>query len=280
MSTRPELRRSSSSSSNSLSGSATGSPLTDDHVALDVHAHRAGLERRRAPAPRARRTAEHGADARHELARGERLGDVVVGAELEAHDLVDLAVLRRDHDDRHVRALAQVRHTSVPDMPGSMRSSSTRSAPCWSNCATASVPVAGDADLEALLAEHERQGVGEGLLVLDDEHTGHGVDSLSGAGDVGCGLQGQPQGERRALALHRPHGALAAVVDADVLDDGQAEAGATGDARARRIDAVEPLEDAGLLALGDADALVGHGDLDRVVRRSRAATATRVRAGE
>ena len=71
------------------------------------------------------------------------------------------------------------RQTSVPDIPGSMRSSSTRSAPCWSNWATASVPVLGDADLEALLAQHEGQGVGEGLLVLDDEHSGHGVDSLS-----------------------------------------------------------------------------------------------------
>ena len=36
-----------------------------------------------------------------ELAQAERLGDVVVGAELEADHLVDLGVLGREHDDRH-----------------------------------------------------------------------------------------------------------------------------------------------------------------------------------
>ena len=42
-----------------------------------------------------------------ELAQRERLGDVVVGAELEAEDLVDLLGLGREHDDRHRRARAQ-----------------------------------------------------------------------------------------------------------------------------------------------------------------------------
>ena len=45
--------------------------------------------------------AEDRPDPRGELAQGERLGDVVVGAELEADDLVDLGVLGREHDDRH-----------------------------------------------------------------------------------------------------------------------------------------------------------------------------------
>ena len=47
------------------------------------------------------RPAEDGADPRCELAQRERLGHVVVGAELEADDLVDLGVLRGEHDDRH-----------------------------------------------------------------------------------------------------------------------------------------------------------------------------------
>jgi SpoU rRNA methylase family enzyme len=34
--------------------------------------------------------AQHGIDAQHELAHTEGLDDVVVGAELEAHDAVDL----------------------------------------------------------------------------------------------------------------------------------------------------------------------------------------------
>ena len=45
-----------------------------------------------------------------------------------------------------------------------------------------------------------------------------------------------------------------------MLDDAQAQAGAPGGARAGLVHAVEALEDALLLLLGDADALVDHGD--------------------
>src|SRR5215210_2922534 len=38
----------------------------------------------------------------HELPDCERLGDVIVGPELQAHDPVDLVVLRREHNDRDV----------------------------------------------------------------------------------------------------------------------------------------------------------------------------------
>src|SRR4051812_5608926 len=50
----------------------------------------------------------------------------------------------------------------------------------------------------------------------------------------------------------------------DVLDDGQPESCSTGDARARRIDAIEPLKDALLVEFGYPDALVLDGDLHRV----------------
>ena len=56
--------------------------------------------------------------AAHELARGEGLGDVVVGAELEAEDAVDLVAARGEHDDRDVRGGAQVLAMSSPDLPG------------------------------------------------------------------------------------------------------------------------------------------------------------------
>src|SRR6478752_3879818 len=45
--------------------------------------------------------AEQGPHARAELPDRERLGDVVVGAELEADDLVELVVAGGQHDDRH-----------------------------------------------------------------------------------------------------------------------------------------------------------------------------------
>ena len=49
--------------------------------------------------------AQRGLHPRAELAHRERLGDVVVRAELEAEDLVDLLGLGREHDDRHGLAL-------------------------------------------------------------------------------------------------------------------------------------------------------------------------------
>ena len=54
------------------------------------------------------RAPQHGADAAAQLGEPERLGDVVVGARLEALDGVRLGVERGQHDDRHdVAAAAQ-----------------------------------------------------------------------------------------------------------------------------------------------------------------------------
>ena len=48
---------------------------------------------------------QRGLHPRAELAHRERLGDVVVGAELEPEDLVDLLALGAEHDDRDPLAL-------------------------------------------------------------------------------------------------------------------------------------------------------------------------------
>jgi hypothetical protein len=57
-------------------------------------------------------TTQVGPDPRDELAHGEGLGDVVVGAELEPGHLVGLGVLGGEDQDRHVR-LAPDRPTYV-----------------------------------------------------------------------------------------------------------------------------------------------------------------------
>ena len=51
-------------------------------------------------------SAQHGAHACDQLARRERLGHVVVGAELEAGNAIDLLVPRGEDDDRQARLLA------------------------------------------------------------------------------------------------------------------------------------------------------------------------------
>ena len=72
---------------------------------------------------------------------------------------------------------------------------------------------------------------------------------------------GNAQHERRALALLRRHEHLATMVRRDVAHDRQAESGAARVAAATLVDAVEPLEDPGVLRRRDADALVGHHQL-------------------
>ena len=59
-----------------------------------------GLRQRRAP--------QHGLHAAAELAHREGLGDVVVGAQLQAEHLVDLLGLGGEHDDRHGAARADL----------------------------------------------------------------------------------------------------------------------------------------------------------------------------
>src|SRR5262249_30822274 len=47
------------------------------------------------------RAPEHCLDSRHQFANGKRFGHIVVGAELQANDFVDLLPSRRQHDDGH-----------------------------------------------------------------------------------------------------------------------------------------------------------------------------------
>src|SRR4029079_4546644 len=77
--------------------------------------------------------------------------------------------------------------------------------------------------------------------------------------DRPVGRRGQGHREGRAASLLAPDAHPSPVVLADVLDDGQAEPGAPGGARAGGVDPVEALEDALLLGRRDALALVGDG---------------------
>ena len=54
------------------------------------------------PPPHVRRTAQHGADAGQQLARVERLGEIVVGAHLQPDDPVRVLADGGEHDDRQV----------------------------------------------------------------------------------------------------------------------------------------------------------------------------------
>ena len=85
--------------------SATSWPAAADAMAGAIERQPADLDASRrcrsgAAAP------QHRIDARQQLARRERLGDVVVGAAIEAGDLVALGGARRQHDHRQVARVA------------------------------------------------------------------------------------------------------------------------------------------------------------------------------
>ena len=96
---RPGVRRSARRSPNSSRVSASHWPPKQMRWPSASSSNRPG--RRRGHGRRRQRGApQQRADAGHQLARAERLGEVVVGAQLEADDAVQLLGARRQHQDR------------------------------------------------------------------------------------------------------------------------------------------------------------------------------------
>ena len=113
----PQTRDSSCSRVNTRPGLRASAPSTSNSTNVRWHSRSTDLDRAPAEvdlqvARRQRllvlgaggahlRPSQGGLDARAELAHGERLGDVVVGPQLQPEHLVDLLGLGGQHDDRH-----------------------------------------------------------------------------------------------------------------------------------------------------------------------------------
>ena len=119
------------------------------------------------------RAAQQRLDAAHQLAQAERLGQVVVGAKLEADDLVHLLVARGQEQHRRLVAGAahaaqhlesvHARQTHVEDHQ--IRGVARRDL-------EALFAVARDGDLVALLLEGVLDAARDGVLVFDDQDGG------------------------------------------------------------------------------------------------------------
>ena len=169
----------------------------------DVEDHVAGADqvaRRR----RGLGSPQHGPDARHELAWAERLGQVVVGTELEPEQLVELVVPCGQHHDRDRRVAPQLAGDVEPVETGQPRSSTTRSGCRWRTCAQRGRPVGGDEDLEPGVLEVVAGELGDLRLVVDDEdrlHRGH-RSARAHASENGCAPG--PTGPRAHEAAEGP----------------------------------------------------------------------------
>ena len=166
--------------------------------------HGAGLDRlalARRGGPVELAAAQLGADAAEQLADRERLGHVVVGADLEADDLVDLGVLGGQQDDRHRAAGADVaadveaaaaRHHDVEDQQVEARA---RSSP---SLRSASSPSSASVTSKPSCCERVADRVAHRGLVVGDQdpavgHRHHATGVAAGFAD----RQAHPEGAAR-----------------------------------------------------------------------------------
>jgi hypothetical protein len=103
-------------------------PLDDDLAALQIHLQPVvDGDDLIVGAALLLEAAQHRANTAGEFARAERLGDVVVGAQVKPLDAVVLVGAHREHDHRRVANFADAAQVSKPSIPGISTSSSTRS---------------------------------------------------------------------------------------------------------------------------------------------------------
>ena len=116
---------------------------------------------------------QHRRDPRDELARRERLGEVVVGAELEAEHAIGLLAARRQEHDRDPAARA--RGTALrPSSSGIRMSSTTRSMPTARDALGGGGAVTRELDRVPGAREREPRDLADVGIVVDHEHGGHG----------------------------------------------------------------------------------------------------------
>jgi hypothetical protein len=148
------------------------------------------------PAGRRGAAAQHGVDARHELARVEGLGQVVVGAHLQADDAVHLVALGGEHDDggRAARG-AQAPADREPVLARQHQVEHQQVVALARELPVHRLRVGHRAHLELLLAEVAREQVAQALVVVDHEDAGlqlgHGVTQCyrkRGRITLSCGL--------------------------------------------------------------------------------------------
>jgi hypothetical protein len=120
---------------------------------------------------------QHRVHAQHELAHAERLDHVVVGAELEADDAVDLLSLGRDHDDGDVLGARLSLESRADGGPGPIGEHQIEQHDVRHRVAReAKARFGGGGGLNAMpgLGEVVLEDLAKIRLVLDEDHSCHG----------------------------------------------------------------------------------------------------------
>ena len=148
-----------------------------DGVGLGIDDDRSIGDRRRAGRRSALRAAEQRPHARDQLVRAERLGHVVVGAELEADDAVGFLGARRQHDDRDRRGRVVGAHDAADFEAVHLRQHQVQD-----HQVRRMLPDGGErlaprrqhVGVKSGLAEVVGDQIGDVAVVFHDEHAWHG----------------------------------------------------------------------------------------------------------
>ena len=119
------------------------------------------------------RAAQYGLHPHHELARGERLRDIVVGADLETDDAVVGLATGGEHDHRKVAARADPAAQREPVGAGQHQVEHDELQVLGREKRAGGVAVPGLERVEALTLEVADEDVADEGLVVDDEDGGH-----------------------------------------------------------------------------------------------------------
>ena len=118
---------------------------------------------------RGMRAPQHGADASEQLLQVERLGDVIVGAELQPLHLVGLLAARRQDDDGHLARLPQHRAQIEAVEVGQRQVEHDQIGRRCTHIADGRLAVRDSVDAIAFEDEVVTQHAPEGRVVFDDE---------------------------------------------------------------------------------------------------------------
>ncbi len=152
--------------------------------------HLGGLDARR------RGAAQDGAHAGDQLARRERLGHVVVAADLEPDDLVELLVARRQEHDRHLGPRADTAaHLEAVELGHRHVEHDERERPALLEDLERRLAVGGDVDRVSLAHEGVRDDVTKVRIVVDHQDPAHR--------SIGRGRHGRVKRRRRAAPRGR-----------------------------------------------------------------------------
>ena len=134
---------------------------------------------------------QDGADAREQLARAEGLGEIVVGAELEAHHAVGLLGPARQHDDRDGGFVAQPAREPHAVLPLQLEIEHNEIHDFRAEQRLHRVAVGDGADAQLVLPEIVGNQVADRGVIVDDEHVGQcRIGRCPGIAAHGLGIHG------------------------------------------------------------------------------------------